>query len=117
VLVAVVLSACAALVSFDGLYDGDAPSRAAAAATRGLAAGIGPMTVPPRLDSVDDASRLVQMATSRSRLRFAALGVAVMVAVAATRRIRAVVRGASGQRISAAFTSSRAPPPAMVAFS
>jgi hypothetical protein len=109
VFVAVVLSACAALAAFEGFSNGDAMSRSGAAA-RGLTPGIGPMALQARLDSVSDESLLVRAAGRRGSVRAGALGLGLLVALAAARRATANGRRGSRQRTSMASASSRAPP-------
>jgi hypothetical protein len=110
VLVAVVLSASAALAAGEALFDRDATGRSAAT---GLPAGVGRMALQARLDSVADDLLLMRTASGRGRLRVGALALGLFVALAASRRATASVPARWWRRSPMVSASSRAPPRAL----
>jgi hypothetical protein len=109
VLVAVVLSASAALAAGEAVFDRDAAGRSAPAA-EGVPTGVGRMALQARLDSAKDDLLLMRTASSRGRLRVGALALGLLVALAAARRATVCVPARSWRRSSMVSASSRAPP-------
>jgi hypothetical protein len=107
VLVAVVLSASAALAAGEAIFDRDGR---ATTAVGGLPTGVGRMALQARLESVADDLLLMRTASSRGRLRVGALALGMFIALAAARRATVAPSPRPWRRSAMVSASSRAPP-------